>query len=72
MLDKRLNERRPTVLTSNWKIEEIAELMSKKALRRLPVLDEGRPVGIVSLGDLMLQRDPDSVLAAISAAPPNL
>jgi nitrite reductase/ring-hydroxylating ferredoxin subunit len=30
-----------------------------------------RPVGIVSLGDLALERDPHSVLGHISAAPPN-
>jgi hypothetical protein len=32
---------------------------------------DGRPVGIVSLGDLAVDRDPKSVLAEISAAPPN-
>jgi CBS domain-containing protein len=53
-------------------VEQAAALMSNKALRRLLVLDEGRPVGVVSLGDLALERDPDSVLAAISAAPPNV
>ena len=53
-------------------VEEVVKLMSNKALRRLPVLDQGRPVGIVSLGDLAVERDPDSVLAAISAAPPNV
>ena len=33
---------------------------------------EGEVVGIVSLGDLALDRDPDSALANISAAPPNV
>jgi hypothetical protein len=32
---------------------------------------EGTPVGIVSIGDLAVERDPDSALADISAAPPN-
>jgi hypothetical protein len=45
--------------------------MRDKAIRRLPVVAEGRPVGIVSLGDLALERDPQSALGAISAAPPN-
>jgi CBS domain-containing protein len=35
------------------------------------VVDKGKPVGIVSIGDLALDRDPDSALADISAAPPN-
>lgn len=45
------------------------QLMRDKAIRRLPVVEEGRVVGIVSLGDLAVNRDPESVLAAISAAP---
>jgi CBS domain-containing protein len=61
-----------TVVAPSDSVEDVAELMSNKALRRLPVLDEGRPVGIVSLGDLELERDPRSVLAAITLAPPNI
>lgn len=41
------------------------------AVKRVPVLDEGRPVGIVSIGDLAIERDPDSVLADMSTEPPN-
>ncbi len=44
-------------------------LMRDHAVRRLPVVELGRVVGIVSLGDLAVRRDPDSVLAAISSAP---
>ena len=47
------------------------ELMREHSVRRLPVVDEGRPVGIVSLGDLAVERDPGSALADISAARPN-
>jgi CBS domain-containing protein len=46
-------------------------LMREKAIRRLPVVDDGRPVGIVSLGDLAQTRDPSSALGEISAAQPN-
>lgn len=46
-------------------------LMEQKAVRRVPVLENGRPVGIVSLGDLAIERDPRSVLGKISQAPPN-
>jgi CBS domain-containing protein len=45
--------------------------MRERSIRRLPVVQSGRPVGIVSLGDLALERDPDSCLGEISAAPPN-
>jgi CBS domain-containing protein len=46
-------------------------LMRDKAIRRLPVVEDGKPVGIVSLGDLAERQDPNSALADISAAPPN-
>jgi CBS domain-containing protein len=51
--------------------EDAVRLMAQYALRRLPVLDDGRPVGIVSLGDLAIEADPSSALALISSAPPN-
>jgi hypothetical protein len=37
----------------------------------LPVVENGTPIGIVSLGDLAIERDPDSVLGNISTAPSN-
>jgi CBS domain-containing protein len=47
-------------------------LMRQYAIRRLPVVDDdGGVVGIVSLGDLAIDRDGTSVLADISAALPN-
>ena len=53
-------------------IDNAIELMRSKAVRRLPVLEDGRAVGMVSLGDLALARDPKSALGGISAAPPNM
>ena len=50
---------------------EASRLMADKAIRRLPVLVDGSLVGIVSLGDLAEERDPESVLGEISEAPPN-
>lgn len=48
-------------------------LMREKAIRRLPVVEEtGQVVGIVSIGDVAVERDRRSVLADISAAPPNV
>lgn len=51
--------------------EDAVRVMRQQALRRLPVVDAGKPVGIVSLGDLAVARDPESALADISAAPAN-
>jgi CBS-domain-containing membrane protein len=45
--------------------------MRNHHIRRLPVTEGDRLVGIVSLGDLAMERDPESVLADISSAPPN-
>jgi CBS domain-containing protein len=46
-------------------------LMREHAVRRVPVVEDGRPVGIVSLGDLVMERDPESALGDISVARPN-
>ncbi|HEX9863677.1 MAG TPA: CBS domain-containing protein [Acidimicrobiia bacterium] len=45
--------------------------MEEHAIRRLPVVENGSLIGIVSLGDLAVERDPESALGEISAAPPN-
>jgi CBS domain-containing protein len=52
-------------------VEEAVRLMRTHAIRRVPVVEGGQPVGIVSLGDLAVERDPDSALGEISSAPPN-
>ena len=52
-------------------VGDAIKLMRRKAIRRLPILEDGKPVGIVSLGDLAATLDPDSPLADISTAPPN-
>ncbi|WP_165990087.1 CBS domain-containing protein [Streptomyces sp. YIM 98790] len=52
-------------------IGRAAALMRDRAVRRLPVVEGSRPVGIVSLGDLAVERDPGSALADISASDPN-
>jgi CBS domain-containing protein len=50
---------------------EAVQKMRDAAVRRLPVVADGRVVGVVSLGDLAVARDQESALADISAAPPN-
>ena len=60
-----------TTLSPNDRVEDAVSLMREKAIRRLPVVEGKKPVGIVSLGDLAVERDPHSALSDISAAPPN-
>ncbi|MFH8798547.1 CBS domain-containing protein [Streptomyces sp. NPDC017936] len=52
-------------------LDLVIRVMREHAVRRVPVVEEGRPVGIVSLGDLAIERDPDSALGDISAAKGN-
>ncbi|MFC5829913.1 CBS domain-containing protein [Nonomuraea insulae] len=52
-------------------IDQAVRLMRTHAVRRLPVVEDGRAVGVVSLGDLAVERDPNSALADISAAEGN-
>lgn len=60
-----------TTISPTGSAEDAVRLMRGKAVRRLPVVEDGRPIGVVSLGDLAMDRDPDSALADISAAPAN-
>ncbi|GAA1519349.1 CBS domain-containing protein [Streptomyces albidochromogenes] len=52
-------------------VDEAIRLMRENALRRLPVVEGSTAVGIVSLGDLAIERDPTSALGGVSAAAPN-
>jgi signal-transduction protein with cAMP-binding, CBS, and nucleotidyltransferase domain len=59
------------VLAPTDSVRYAVRLMRERNIRRLPVVENGQPVGIVSLGDLAEDRDPHSVLADISSAPSN-
>jgi CBS domain-containing protein len=52
-------------------VEDAIKKMEQADVRRLPVVEDGKPVGIVSLGDLAIDKDSDSALADISSASPN-
>ncbi len=38
-------------------VDEAIEVMRRRAVRRIPVLDDGVPVGMLSLGDLAIARN---------------
>ncbi|RSS84121.1 CBS domain-containing protein [Streptomyces sp. WAC06614] len=61
----------PVTVSPDDDIDKAVTLMRSHALRRLPVTDKERLVGIVSLGDLAVERDDTSALADISGAAPN-
>jgi CBS domain-containing protein len=50
-------------------IDRVIDVARKEAVRRVVVLEDRSPIGIISLGDLAIARDPNSVLADISADP---
>jgi CBS domain-containing protein len=57
-------------LSPDAEVDEAIRLMRDRAIRRIPVVENESPVGIVSLGDLAIARDRRSCLGDISAAPP--
>jgi CBS domain-containing protein len=52
-------------------VDKVAELMRGRAIRRVPVVEGDRLVGVVSLGDLAKEMDEGGALADISSAEPN-
>jgi len=58
-------------LSPDASIDDAVKIMRTKAVRRLPVIQGGKAIGIVSLGDLSLEKDPNSALADISRKPGN-
>ena len=58
-------------LTPDQTVDDAIRIVREQNVRRIPVVQDGRPVGIVSIGDLAIERDPDSALADISSEPAN-
>jgi CBS domain-containing protein len=58
-------------LTPDQSVDDAIRIVREKNVRRIPVLDGDKPVGIVSIGDLAIERDTDSALADISSEPAN-
>lgn len=70
-VDSPISEAARIMRAADTKIEQAVQLMRSKAIRRLPVVDGDQPVGMVSIGDLVIERDEASALADISAAESN-
>jgi CBS domain-containing protein len=60
------------VLSPDDDVEQAIRLVRDRAVRRIPVVQDGTPVGVVSIGDLALGKDQESALSQLSAAPPNV
>ena len=60
-----------TTIPPTASVGDAVRLIREKAIRRLPVVEEGEVVGIVSMGDIAVARDRKSALGDVSAAPPN-
>ncbi|MGD0554599.1 MAG: CBS domain-containing protein [Streptosporangiaceae bacterium] len=52
--------------------DEAEMVIRDNAVRRLPVIGDGEVHGMVSLGDLAIAHTPDSALADLSRAAPNV
>ena len=52
-------------------VKRAVDIMKQRAIRRIPVCQDGNPVGIVSIGDLAIESNGEKALADISAAKPN-
>jgi CBS domain-containing protein len=47
---------------ADWKLEKVAETMARHQVRRLPIVQNGELVGIISLGDVALREDRENVI----------
>ena len=58
-----------TTTTADEPVDQALRTMEKEHVRRLPVVDGGRPVGLVSLGDLSEVADTGNTMRDIAQAP---
>lgn len=60
-------------VTSNQDVHEAADLMSKYQIRRLPVVEQGKLLGILAIGDLAIEKihinEAGDALSGISQGP---
>lgn len=60
-----------TTVSPDDGVGHAVRLMREKAIRRLPVEENGQVIGMLTIGDIAVERDARSALGNISAAPPN-
>jgi CBS domain-containing protein len=60
-----------TTVSPDDGVGHAVRVMRAKAIRRLPVEENGQVIGMLTIGDIAVERDAHSALADISAAPPN-
>jgi CBS domain-containing protein len=58
-------------LTVDQSVDDAIRLVREQDIRRIVVVQDDRAAGIVSLGDLAIERDTGSALADIASEPPN-
>ena len=56
---------------ANDDADQAVMVMRARSVRRVPVTDGGKLVGVVALSDMAVERDDKSALAGISTAQPN-
>jgi CBS domain-containing protein len=60
-----------TALAPTDTVHDAVQLMRAQNVRRLPVVESGKAIGIISLGDISVETAPSSILADISSASPD-
>lgn len=61
----------PVIARPDDDVTEVVTTMRDRGVRRVPVVEGGRPTGLVSVGDIAAASDQMPVLADISTASPN-
>ena len=63
--------RSPVTILPTATVQEAIDVMRAQDVRRVPVVESDRPIGVFSLADLSMSSQARSLLADISTAPPN-
>lgn len=58
------------VLSPDDDVTQAEQLIRERAVRRIPILADGIPVGVPSVGDLALEKGERQVLSGVPAASP--
>jgi len=51
----------------DWSLNKVSETMAKHQIRRLPIVQNGHPAGIISLGDVALHNDKKQTAKSLQA-----